>query len=160
MKESTKYKIKVFGISILIAELVGSLSALFTRNGMQSFEIINKPALTPPAILFPIVWAILFALMGIGAAMIWLSPPSVAKNRSLIIYVLQLIVNFFWSIFFFNFGAYGFSFFWLLLLFALICLMIYNFYKVNKIAALIQIPYLIWVGFAGYLNFAIWMLNK
>lgn len=159
MKEQTKYKLKVFGISILIAELVGALSGFLTRNGVKEFEYIVKPEVTPPAIVFPIVWTILFALMGISSAIILLSPPSRFKNHSIIIYVLQLIVNFFWSIFFFNLSAYGFSFFWLLLLIALICIMIYKFYQVNTVAALLQIPYLLWVVFAGYLNFMIWMLN-
>lgn len=160
MKQNTKYKIKVYGISILIAELVGGLSALLTRNGMEMFETVNKPALTPPPIVFPIVWSILFALMGIGAARIYLATPSVNRNHSIIIYVSQLIVNFFWSIIFFNLQAYGFAFIWLLLLWALIILMIYKFYQVDKIAALLQIPYLIWVTFAGYLTLNIWLLNK
>jgi tryptophan-rich sensory protein len=160
MQENTKNKIKVFLFSILSAELIGGLSALLTRKGMEAFKIINKPSLTPPAVVFPIVWTILFALMGISFGMILLSKPSVAKNRSIIIYVLQLIVNFFWSIFFFNLQAFGLSFFWLLLLLFLICLMIYNFYQVNKLSALLQIPYLIWVAFAGYLTFSIWILNK
>ena len=160
MLTKTKQKLKTFGVSILIAELVGGLSALLTRTGTKMFETIPKPDITPPAIVFPIVWGVLFALMGISAALIYMSPPSVNKNHSTIIYVCQLLVNFFWSIIFFNFQAYGFAFIWILLLLALIILMIYKFYQVNKFAALLQIPYLIWVAFATYLTFNIWILNK
>lgn len=160
MLNLTKEKLKIFGVSILITELVGGLSALLTANSMKMFETVTKPDLTPPAPVFPIVWTILFALMGISAALIYMSPPSVDKNHSIIIYVCQLIVNFFWSIIFFNFRAYGFAFFWILLLLALIVLMIYKFYQVNKLAALLQIPYLIWVAFATYLTYNIWVLNK
>lgn len=160
MKENTKQKIKVYGISILIAELVGGLSALLTRSGMNNFETAAKPDLTPPAIVFPIVWTILFALMGIGAARIYMSPPSINRNHSLIIYVSQLIVNFFWSIIFFNLEAYGFAFIWILLLWVHIILMIYKFYQVDKSAAILQVPYLLWVTFAAYLTLNIWILNK
>ncbi len=156
----TKQKLKTFGISILIAELVGGLSALLTRTGTKMFETVTKPPLTPPAIVFPIVWSILFALMGISAALVYMSNPSINKNHSLIIYVCQLIVNFFWSIIFFNLKAYGFAFVWILLLLALIVIMIYKFYKVNKLSAVLQIPYLIWVVFATYLTLNIWLLNK
>jgi len=89
-----------------------------------------------------------------------MAPPSKDRTYGIIIYVLQLIVNFFWSIFFFNLQAFGFSFFWLLLLLGLIVTMIYKFYQVNKTAALLQIPYLIWTAFATYLTYNIWMLNK
>jgi len=160
MTQKLKQKIKIYAISILIAELVGGLSALLTRGGMKNFATINKPDLTPPAIVFPIVWGILFALMGISAAIVYMAPPSKDRTYGIIIYVLQLIVNFFWSIFFFNLQAFGFSFFWLLLLLGLIVTMIYKFYQVNKTAALLQIPYLIWTAFATYLTYNIWMLNK
>ena len=160
MNEKTKKKIKVYIISVLIAELIGGLSALFTRSGMDNFENIEKPVLTPPPVVFPIVWGILFLLMGISAARIYLAPPSLSRSHGLIVYAIQLTVNFFWSIFFFNFEAYGFSFLWLLLLIILICVMIYKFFKVNKIAAYLQIPYILWCGFAAYLNYAVWMLNK
>jgi len=160
MTQKTKHKIKIYGISILISELVGGLSALLTKGGMDLFATVNKPPLTPPSIAFPIVWSILFAIMGISAAIVYMAPPSKAKTYGIIIYVLQLSVNFFWSIFFFNLQAFGFSFFWLLLLIGLIVAMILEFYKVNKIAAYLQLPYLIWTAFAAYLTFNIWQLNK
>jgi len=125
---------------------------------MESFQTLEKPAFTPPSALFPIVWTVLYILMGIGAAHIYLSnAPS--KKRALTFYALQLAVNFLWTIFFFNMDAYWFSFFWLLLLIVLIIAMMVSFGKINKSAALLQLPYLLWVSFAGYLNFMIALLN-
>jgi len=120
---------------------------------------MEKPPLLPPAILFPIVWVILFALMGIGAARIYLAPPSEARSRGLLIFLAQLAVNFFWSIIFFNLQAYGFALLWLLFLWLLILWMILTFRKVDRIAALLQVPYLLWVTFAAYLNLGVWLLN-
>lgn len=154
-----KRKLKTYIISILIAEIVGGVAELFTSMGMDEYKLVEKPPLTPPAILFPIVWTILYALMGIGAARIWMSPPTKERNHGLIIYAVQLFFNFFWSILFFNLQAYGFAFFWLLALWILILGMIIIFNKTDRLAAILQIPYLLWVTFAGYLNFAIYLLN-
>ncbi|MBR4723340.1 MAG: tryptophan-rich sensory protein [Clostridia bacterium] len=147
-------KYKPYIIEILIALAVGGLSAYFTKNSMADFEALVKPPLSPPGFLFPIVWAILFTLMGISAGMVYKSSGSVP-----FIYRLSLIVNFFWSIIFFNMEAYLFAFIWLLLLLVLIILTIIEYSKINKTAAYLQIPYLVWVAFAGYLNFFIWLLN-
>ena len=147
-------------ISALIAMAIGGLSALLSMDGMEAYSTsVIKPALTPPAWLFGVVWPILYALMGIGAAKIWLSADSVAKNRGLNLYVAQLIVNFFWSLIFFNAQAFGFAFAWLLLLWVLVLLMILQFYRVDKKAALLQIPYLLWLTFAAYLNLGVWIMN-
>lgn len=154
-----KQKIKTYGISLLIALGVGGLSALLTNMGMDNYDAAAKPALTPPDIVFPIVWTILFALMGISAAKVYLSPAGTQRSRGLLVYALQLAANFIWSILFFNFQAYGFAFFWLILLWVLILLMIVLFAKSVKSAALLQIPYLLWVSFALYLNYMVWMLN-
>lgn len=128
---------------------------------MQSFsQTVVQPPFAPPAFLFPAVWSILYALMGISAARIFMSPPSSIRNRGLNLYMAQLIVNFFWSPFFFRAQAYGFSFFWLLLLWVLVLRMILVFYKIDPPAAYIQIPYLLWLTFAAYLSYGIWQLNK
>lgn len=139
---------------------VGGLSGFLTSMGTDSFDALTKPPLTPPSFLFPIVWTVLFILMGVGAARIFMTEPTAARNRALIVYVVQLAVNFLWSIIFFNLQAYAFAFFWLILLWVLILTMIYLFCKVDKPAALLQIPYAIWVTFAGYLNLMIWLLNR
>ena len=158
MKKSTR---KTYAFWILLTEAIGALSGWLTRTATKSYnETIIQPPLSPPAIVFPIVWGILFALMGIGAARIYLSPASSARSRSLLLFLIQLAFNFFWSIIFFNFQAFGFAFIWLIILWVLILLMILSFRKVDKIAALLQIPYLLWVTFAAYLNFGVWLFNK
>ncbi len=120
---------------------------------------IVQPPLSPPAILFPIVWGILYALMGISAARIYLSAPSKERSLGLNIFAVQLVVNFFWSLIFFNAQAYGFAFIWLLLLWGLVLWMILTFRKVDPLAAWLQIPYLLWLTFAAYLNAGVWYLN-
>lgn len=147
-------------ISALIAMAVGGLSALLSMDGMEAYSTsVVKPPLTPPGWIFGVVWSVLYALMGISAAKIWLSGNSEAKGKGLNLYVAQLIVNFFWSLIFFNAQAYGFALVWLLLLWVLVLLMILQFAKVDKKAAYLQIPYLIWLTFAVYLNFGVWVLN-
>lgn len=155
-----KSKLKIYGIFLLITGAVGGASALLTNMGMESYKAAQKPVLTPPDIVFPIVWSILFTLMAISAARVWLTDNSRMRNRSMLIYGLQLFFNFLWSVLFFNFQAYGFAVLWLIALWALILLMIIQFYKSDKLAGLLQIPYLLWVSFALYLNFMVWTLNK
>ena len=152
---------KTYAFWIALSEAVGILSGLLSRQGMMNFgKTAQQPPLSPPAILFPIVWTILYALMGISAARISLAVPSLDRNRGLNLFIAQLIVNFFWSLIFFNAGAYGFSLLWLLLLWGLVLWMILTFRKVDPLAALLQIPYLLWLTFAAYLNYGIWMLNR
>ena len=155
-----KSKTKVYGISIAISLVIGGLSALFTMMGMEDYRLAEKPALTPPEIVFPIVWTILYTLMGISAARVWIASEDKGRNGGLMLYAIQLVVNFFWSIIFFTLQAYGFAFFWLLFLWLLVLLMIISFSKTDKLAAYLQVPYLLWLTFAGYLNFMVWMLNK
>lgn len=151
---------KVYAFWIGLSEAVGILAGLISRGGMETYmQMVNKPPLTPPAILFPIVWTILYALMGIGVARNYLSAESPERNRGVTVFIAQLIVNFFWPLFFFNLQAYGFAFFWLLLLWVLVFYMIFTFYKTDKVAAWLQVPYLIWLTFAAYLNLGVWLLN-
>ncbi len=151
---------KIYAAWILLAEAVGGLSGWLTRDGAKAYsESIIQPPLSPPALVFPIVWGILFALMGIGAARIYLAPPSRERTNSLRIFLLQLAFNFFWSILFFNLQAFGAALVWLLILWGLILWMIVTFRKVEPLAAWMQIPYLLWVTFAAYLNYGVWILN-
>jgi tryptophan-rich sensory protein len=145
---------------ILFTEAVGGLSGWLTREGNQLFqETAAQPPLSPPGWVFGLVWAMLFALMGFSAARIWRSLPSPEQKRSINLFLIQLTVNFFWSLLFFNAGAYGFAFFWLLLLWGLVIWMILTFRKVDRTAANLQIPYLLWLTFAAYLNAGVWYLN-
>ena len=146
---------------ILLAEAAGALSGWLSREGSEVFsQTVTQPPLSPPAILFPIVWTILYALMGIGAARVSLAPPSPQRSRGLNLFVIQLVVNFFWSLIFFNAQAYGFAFLWLLLLWVLVLRMILAFRQVDPLAAWLQIPYLLWLTFAAYLSFGVWYLNR
>lgn len=144
-----------------MAEAVGALSGWLTREGMQLYaQTIVKPPLSPPGWVFPVVWTILYALMGIGAAKIYQAPPSGNRSLGLNLFVVQLVVNFFWSPLFFNLRAYGFAFVWLLLLWGLVLWMSLVFRKVDPTAAKLQIPYLLWLTFAAYLNLGIRYLNR
>lgn len=152
---------KVYAIWIAIAEAVGFLSGWLSREGMRVYsEMVTQPPLSPPMWLFPVVWGILYALMGISAARVWLAPESAQRRRGLNLFVAQLVVNFFWSLIFFNLQAFGFAFIWLLLLWVLVAWMIWTFYQVEPLAAWLQVPYLIWLTFAGYLNFGVWLMNR
>ena len=154
-------KWKTYAFWILLTEAVGGLAGWLTRRGAKIYNAaITQPPFSPPGIVFPIVWGILFALMGISAARVYLAPASNARTRSLLLFFLQLAFNFFWSIIFFNFQAFGLAFFWLIALWLLILAMLFSFRKVDRLAAWLQIPYLLWVSFAAYLNFGVWMLNR
>ena len=151
---------KPFLLWILLTEAVGGLSGWITRDGTKLYsQSILQPPLSPPGWVFPMVWTILFALMGIGAARIYRTPPSKARSLGLNLFIAQLAVNFFWSPIFFNRQAFGFAFFWLLLLLALVLAMTAAFRKTDPLAAKLQIPYLLWLTFAAYLNIGIWLLN-
>ena len=152
-----KYKYLI--ISILISLGVGGLSALITGGDMDTYKYLSKPPLSPPSVLFPIVWTILFILMGISAYMVYV-PKDRDKDSALMVYVIQLIINFFWSIIFFSLKLRLFAFIWIILLLVLIIIMIVKFYRISNKAGLLQIPYLIWNFFATYLTIAIYILNR
>ena len=154
-------KIKPYFISIVIALGVGGLAAFLTRNSMDIYKEINTPPLSPPSWLFPVVWTILYILMGISAAMIYKENGSFdgTKEKALVTYAASLIFNFAWSIVFFNLKGFGVAVIILLILLFLIIRTILLYRKINKIAAYMQIPYAVWVAFAGYLNIGIWILN-
>lgn len=148
-------------IAILIPVLVGISAALLTRNQMMIYEEITSPPLSPPAILFPIVWTVLYILMGIGSGLIYLSDtPAADKIKALSIYALQLFINFIWSLIFFNAQAFFAAFVLIIILWVLVLKMIIKFYKINKTAGFLQIPYLFWITFATYLTLAIAILNN
>ena len=150
----------VYAAWIAGTEAVGALSGWLTRGGAErSANAIVKPPLSPPGPVFPAVWAVLFALVGAGAARVWLAPASPARTRALGLFGVQLAFNFYWSLIFFNAGAYGFALLWLAVLWGLILGMLLAFRKVDRAAALLQVPYLLWVSFAAYLNFGVWALN-
>ncbi len=173
--DSMKTNWKALIISILIPLAVGTVAGLLTMGGMEQFQILEKPPLAPPAWLFPVVWTILYTLMGISSYLIYITEcpggnanakgtnsvcDAEQKKKALNLYGYQLVVNFLWPVFFFNFGWYGFSYLWLLLLWVLVAIMIWEFNKISRTAALLNLPYLLWLSIAAYLNLGIWILNR
>ena len=151
---------KPYAAWIAGTEAVGALSGWLTRDGTKLYtQTIVQPPLSPRSIVFPIVWMILFALMGVGAARIYLSRSSKERSTGLLLYGIQLAFNFVWSFLFFQFRLFGFALLWLAILWLLILGMALTFRKTDPLAARLQIPYLLWVAFAGYLNFGVWMRN-
>lgn len=145
-------------ISILIPLAVGGLSAVVSMDAMSDFALINKPPLSPPAWVFPVAWTILYVLMGIASYIIWQSKDK-GRYLALKFYSAQLFFNFFWSYIFFNLQNYLFAFIWIIILWLLIIVTTVLFYRINKTAGYLLIPYLVWVTFAAYLNLAIYLIN-
>lgn len=159
-KNMNKKKITELLIFIVSAELVGALSALIAGNSSHFYNELAQPPLSPPSWLFPIVWAILYALMGISVYMIYRADLSEdSKRKAYIIYGVQLFVNFLWSIAFFRIKMIGISVGIIVLLDALIITMLVIFHKLKPASAYLNIPYLVWTLFATYLNISILLLN-
>ena len=151
---------KVYAAWIAFTEAVGAAAGLLTREDVKLYEAtIRKPPLSPPGWVFPVVWSLLYALMSTGAARISLTEPSEKRRRCLRLYLAQLGLTFLWPFLFFGLQAFSFAFFWLVLLWALLVWMTLSFRELDRPAAYLQIPYLVWVFFAGYLNFGVWILN-
>jgi len=147
-------------ICIAIPLAVGGLSAWLTMDAMKTFEQLSQPPLSPPGWLFPVVWTVLFVLMGIASYLVVTSDAvQETRHRALRLYGVQLAFNFLWSIVFFNLRWFLFAFIWLLILWILILLTAAAFYRIRQTAAYLLIPYLVWVAFAGYLNFGVYLLN-
>ena len=147
-------------VCLVIPLAVGGASALLSGGGMREFDQMNKPPLSPPGWLFPVVWTILYLLMGFASWLVLISDQPKAQIKSALkVYGLQLAVNFFWSIIFFSLQRYLLAFFWLLLLWVLIIVTMVRFYRIRELAGELLLPYFLWVTFAGYLNFAIYLLN-
>ena len=142
--------------AILVPLIVGGVVGIVI-SGAMDYNSLEKPSLAPPAIVFPIVWTIIYILMGISYGR--LKVKELTNEKIDFIYYTQLVINALWSIFFFVFKWRLFSFFWILLLIVFVIWMIIEFYKKDKIAGLLQIPYLLWILFASYLNLAFYILN-
>ena len=146
---------------IAISLAVGGLSAYLTMGAMETFEALKQPPLSPPGWLFPVVWTVLFALMGFSSYLVLRAQaPQAVTKKALIFYSIQLALNFFWTLLFFNLGMYLVAFFWLVLLWCFILLTTLQFTAIRRLAGYLMIPYLAWVAFAGYLNFGIFLLNR
>lgn len=150
-------KVKLYAKSIIIPVIVGGIVGLIISKSLD-YNLLQKPPLSPPSIVFPIMWTILYILMGISYGI--LDSRGLNDKSVKLIYYVQLFVNALWSIFFFTLKWRLFSFLWILLLDVLVFVMIVEFYKKSKVLGLLQIPYILWCLFASYLNFAIYLLNR
>ena len=151
-----RYKYIILNIAISLG--IGGLSAFFTMNSMDIYQNINRPKLAPPGYIFPIVWTILYVLMGISSYLIHRSNHK-NKETALIIYYFQLLINFSWPIFFFNYQNFLLALAILFILNILVIILIKVTYSINHLASYLLIPYLIWILFALYLNFWIFIHN-
>lgn len=153
------FKLKTLLWSLILTFALAAAGGVVTYLGMSGFRTAQQPPLSPPAFLFPIVWTLLFAVMAFGAAVIY---DSENKNspKALFVYALQLTMNFWWCVLFFGFRLYLTSFIWLVLLWTAVLIMIILFTRINKLAGLLQILYLLWLTFAAYLNLGVWLLNR
>ncbi len=145
-------------VSAAIALAVGMLAVLLTKDGMMAYEQLAKPALAPPKLVFPIAWTILYLLMGVSAALVYVSGSARARD-ALSVYFLQLFLNFGWTILFFGFHLLFAAFIWLVVLLGVVIVMLASFWSVRPLAGALQIPYALWLAFAAYLNFATFLLN-
>ncbi|WP_296626898.1 TspO/MBR family protein [uncultured Negativibacillus sp.] len=162
---SKKQSLLALALNLVLVAAVSGLSVLLSGDGMGRYPDLVRPPFSPPGIVFPVVWTILFILMAVSAWMILRSLTEVFSikgalySSSLLLYFVQLIVNLLWPVLFFRLSLYLPALLWLVLLIVLVVQMIRSFYRVNKTAALLQIPYLLWLVFAGYLNLGVWLLN-
>ena len=145
-------------IITIITFIVGSFFSWFTMNNMDAFKELEKP-INVPGLLFPIVWSILYLLMSISFYRV-LQSDDENKKPQVISYIVQLIINSLWSLIFFGFEAYLLAFIWIIILLISVIIMIINFYKIDKKAAYLNIPYVLWIIFAAYLNIGIYLLNR
>lgn len=156
-----KLKPKKLALCLAIPLVVGGVAALLSMSGMSEFAKINKPALTPPGWVFPVVWTALYLMMGLASYLV--SESRCARddvNAALTVYACQLTVNFFWPMLFFHFKLYLFAFFWLVALWLMVLGTFAIFRKIDRKAGNLILPYLLWVTFAGYLNFGVYLLNR
>ena len=151
-------KLKSLLINLLITLGGGAVIAFLTRDSMEVYANVQQPPLAPPGVVFPIIWTILYTLMGISAYMITESN-SKLKNKALTVYGMQLFLIFIWPLVFFNGQMFLFAFIILMALWIMVLWMIGIFYKINPISAFLQIPYALWLTFAAYLNLGVYLLN-
>jgi len=157
IKEGVMSKLRIYAKAILIPVVLGGIVG-FIISGFIDYNLLEKPFLAPPSILFPIIWTILYILMGISYGI--LDSKSLVDSEINIIYYLQLIVNLLWPIAFFVLKWRLFAFIWIIGLAILVFYMIIKFYRKDKLAGLLQIPYLVWTLFATYLNLFVYLLNR
>ena len=143
-----------------LALLVGGLSSMITQGQMEAFSALRQPPLSPPGWVFPVAWTILYLLMGVGMAIVWRNSDGERRRRAITIWGVQLAANFLWPLLFFLWQLRLLSLVWLAVLLILVANMTSEFEKTSITAARLQIPYLLWLLFAAYLNLGVWILNR
>ncbi len=151
-------------LCVAIPLAVGGVSAFLTRNSYGTYDSLQKPPGSPPAWLFPIVWTVLYVLMGIASYLVWqkkLQSPATAPEveSALNLYTVQLALNFFWPLVFFNKGAFLGAFIVLAVMFVFIISAFFAFLKLKSAAGYLLVPYILWTAYAGYLNLGVFILN-
>lgn len=160
-KFKNKKSILMLILIIHVTEAVGILSGYLGMSNPEAYKSLIKPTFAPPSWVFAIVWPILYLLMAIAAYRIWmLGKQGEDIRKATKLYLFQLFLNFLWTIIFFRFRLIGLAFFELMLLLIFILLTTFEFFRLDKFAGLLMIPYILWVSFAGVLNFTFWMLNN
>lgn len=161
-KVNGKFNLRKMLISIAISEGVGLLSGFLTRGGMEVYKNLKQPSFAPPSWLFGVVWPVLYFLMGFASYRIWMyaSQKAAEVKNALFYYGAQLAFNFLWSILFFRYGLRGLAFFDLLVLITFVIITLILFYRIDKLAGYLLIPYLLWIIYAAFLNFFVWQLNR
>jgi tryptophan-rich sensory protein len=148
-------------VSIALPLAIGSIAGAFTAQAVPEwYATLNKPSFSPPNWLFGPVWSALYFLLGISFFLIWKIAPGKERNLAIFVFLIQLLLNFGWSFFFFYFKMIGFALVEISLLWISIVIMLILFYKVRPIAAYINTPYFLWVSFATILNAAYYILNR
>lgn len=147
-------------LCLAIPVLTGVLSATITSSSMKAYASMNKPPLSPPAIVFPIAWTILYLMMGLALYLIVTTPSDKnLKGTAVLLFTIQLIMNFMWSIIFFKWGQYLAAFIWLIIMLCILIICAFRFYDINRSSAYLLIPYIVWLVFASYLNMGSFILN-
>lgn len=149
-----KYKSLILNLAVPLA--VGLISGLLTMGAMEDFSALNQPPLSPPGWLFPVVWTILYVLMGVSS---WRIANRDRQATALTVYYVSLVFNFFWPIFFFVCQMWLFALIWLLILWILILIYTVGYFRIDRLAGWLQVPYAVWCAFAIYLNLGIVILN-
>lgn len=161
MKMKRELTIKQLVPALLLPLAVGATSAFLTKDAMAMFSVLPNPPLSPPGWLFPPVWALLYILMGLASALVWSSGASLPRrDRALSAYALSLVANFVWPLIFFGMELYLLAFFWLILLWLLAAITTVLFWYIREAAGKLMLPYMLWLSYAAYLNFGVWLLNK
>ena len=146
-------------MALVIPLAGGALFAFLSGSGTERYAAMRQPALSPPGWVFPVVWTVLYALMGLASYLVWAKKDDPRAPVALRFYAAQLLFNLLWPVFFFRLGLYPFSFFWLLSLWLLILVTLFLFARIRPLAGWLLVPYLLWVSFAAYLNLGVWLLN-